>query len=123
MNHYTEMLYAVTASVTLRFSDKSAEALAEFNKSMGRILTQAAEWWTFDYNQEYMKSKAPEAFLNRQVPENSCGDCTACGLRRMIFQSPVAVLVMTTLHVRNALQTQLKTLIHKGACDAKRNCR
>jgi hypothetical protein len=79
MNSYTEMLYVLTAAVTLRFSDKSNSALAEFNKSMGKILTQAAEWWTFDYNEEYMKSKAPESFLNRQVPENNCGDCTTCG--------------------------------------------
>jgi hypothetical protein len=79
MNHYSEMLYALTATVTLRFSDKSNAALAEFNKSMGKILSQAAEWWTHDYNQEYMMSKAPKEFLERKVPENACGECSTCG--------------------------------------------
>jgi hypothetical protein len=78
-NHYTEMLYALMSSITLYYADKSNEALAEFNVSMGRILTQSAEWWMHDYNDEYMKSCAPQEFLDRKFRScdpSSCGPCS-----------------------------------------------
>jgi hypothetical protein len=77
-NQYTEMLYALMSGITLYYADKSNEALAEFNRSMGRILVQAADWWQHDYNDEYMKSHAPQEFLDREFHscDGSCGPCS-----------------------------------------------
>ena len=78
-NQYTEMLYALMSGITLYYADKSNEALAEFNISMGRILSQAAEWWMHDYNDEYMRSKAPQEFLDRKFRScdpSTCGPCS-----------------------------------------------
>jgi hypothetical protein len=79
LNQYTEMLYALMSGITLYYADKSNEALAEFNRSMGRILIQAADWWQHDYNDEYMKSHAPQEFLDRKLKtcdSSSCGPCS-----------------------------------------------
>ena len=76
-NHYLNMLYILLSSVTLYYCDKSNDAIAEFNKSIGQIITQSAEWWMNDFRDEYMESKSPLKFI-----KNSISNCNSCNCGR-----------------------------------------
>jgi hypothetical protein len=75
-NHYINMIYVLLSSVALYYCDKSNEALSEFNKAMGDILSQSSKWWMTDFRDEFMESKSPSKFIRSiSEPCNSCSDC------------------------------------------------
>lgn len=79
-NHYIHCLYVLLSSVSLYYSDKSVEAISQFNQSLASILETASLWFVHDYNAEYMESKTPQIILNKSIQSpqcnSSCGDCT-----------------------------------------------
>lgn len=75
VNHYINMLYMLMSSISLYYTDKSTEALVEFNRVVADVLKRSAEWWTHDYNYEYMKSKAPQKILDMKV-KSACSACS-----------------------------------------------
>lgn len=78
-NHYIDMIHAFLSSVALYYCDKSNVSLAEFNVTMGTILTRSANFWIHDFKDEYMKSRAPEKFLEKGCKEDcSCGSDSHC---------------------------------------------
>ena len=79
-NHYIDMIHVFLASVAIFYCDKSSNALVEFNSTMGNILTQVGEFWQHDFREEFMKSKAPQKFLDNKVKLNSC-DCGTCSCK------------------------------------------
>lgn len=76
-NHYLNMLYILLSSISLYYCDKSNDAIAEFNKSIGQIITQSATWWMNDFRDEYMETKSPIKFVKTSISScDSCGcDC------------------------------------------------
>jgi hypothetical protein len=79
-NFYVNTMYVMLSSVSLYYSDKSNEALAQFNISMAEIIHTASTFWLTDYNAEYMESKTPQVILNKSITSpqcnSGCGDCT-----------------------------------------------
>lgn len=75
VNHYVNMLYLLMSSISLYYADKSTEAVADFNKCFADILKRSSEWWTHDYNHEYMKAKAPQKILDMKV-KSACSTCS-----------------------------------------------
>lgn len=73
-NHYLNMLYVLLSSISLYYCDKSNDAIAEFNKSIGQIITQSATWWMNDFRDEYMESKSPIKFVKMSI--SSCENCS-----------------------------------------------
>ena len=82
-NYYINALYVLLSSISMYYADKSNESLSEYVKSMGSIISQTAEWWTHDYNEEYMRSVAPQKILNMKADAShqKCSDkfCQDCG--------------------------------------------
>lgn len=76
--HYITMLHAFVSSIALYYCDKSNEALAEFNSSIGQILIQTAKFWNHDFKSEYMNSKVPQKFLDKRESSTSCSSCQSC---------------------------------------------
>jgi hypothetical protein len=82
-NYYINALYVLLSSISMYYADKSNESLSEYVKSMGSIISQTAEWWTHDYNEEYMRSVAPQKILDMKadISHQKCSDkfCQDCG--------------------------------------------
>jgi hypothetical protein len=74
-NYYILMLHTFVSSVALYYCDKSNEALAEFNTSIGSILSQAAKFWLHDFKANYMYSKVPQKFLDKKSTTCNCVSC------------------------------------------------
>jgi hypothetical protein len=80
VNFYLDVLYCLLSVVTLYRSDKSNEALSEFNKALSHIIKYVAEWWQCDSNCEYMIQKAPAYLLTKSVRNmDSSETCSSCG--------------------------------------------
>ena len=77
-NHYMDMIHVFLSSVALYYCDKSNEALAEFNQTIGTILARTANFWMHDFREEYMASKAPESFLKKAKTVCSCDTTGSC---------------------------------------------
>jgi hypothetical protein len=71
-NHYIDMIHAFLSSVSLYYCDKSNEALAEFNITMGTILARSANFWIDDFRKDYMNSKVPDIFLEKSNSSCTC---------------------------------------------------